>query len=147
VAEERAHVGVRSEEPLDEEVLIELAPRGPDFTIQRGDDGAFHVVGRRVERWVQMLPLEDIGAVRYLQGRLRRAGVDRALARAGARSGDDVVIGGVVFAFEPELDDLPPEERAALLAGEQDDQDGLDAPDPGDGDVVEVPAGEEGATS
>ncbi len=147
VAEERARVGIRTEEPADDEVLIQLAPAGPDFTVQRGEDGAFHVVGRRVERWVQMLPLEDLGAVRYLQGRLRRAGVDRALTRAGARSGDDVVIGTAVFAFEPELDDLPPEERAALLAGEQDDQDGLDATDIGDGDLDDAPQPEEGASS
>lgn len=120
VAEERAHVGIRTQQPDDQEVLIRLAPTGPDFHVQRGADGAFHVVGRRVERWVQMLPLEDVGAVRYLQGRMRRAGVDRALADAGARSGDDVVIGDAVFAFEPELEDLPEEERAALLAGEED---------------------------
>lgn len=130
VAEERARVGLRTEEPDEEEVLIRLAPTGPDFTVQRGDDGAFHVVGRRVERWVQMLPLEDVGAVRYLQGRMRRAGVDRALADAGARSGDDVVIGDAVFAFEPELEDLPEEERAALLAGEED----TPGPEPGGGD-------------
>ena len=137
VAEERARTGLRTEAPADEEVRIRLVPTGPDFTVQRGEDGAFHVVGRRVERWVQMLPLEDVGAVRYLQGRLRRAGVDRALARAGARSGDDVVIASAVFAFEPELDDLPEEERAALLAGEEDAARDLDAglADAVDGDL------------
>ncbi|MFO7777097.1 MAG: GTPase ObgE [Nitriliruptoraceae bacterium] len=129
VAEERARVGLRTEEPDHEEVLIRLTPQGPDFHVQRGADGAFHVIGRRVERWVQMLPLEDVGAVRYLQGRLRRAGVDRALAEAGARSGDDVVIGDAVFAFEPELEDLPEEERAALLAGEEDALEGDPADD------------------
>jgi GTPase len=127
VAEERERIGIRTEGPSDEEVLLEPVPAGPDFTVQRGEDGAFHVVGRRIERWVQMLPLEDIGAVRYLQGRLRRAGVDRALVGAGARSGDDVVIGQGVFTFEPELDDLPAEERAALLAGEADAADDLEA--------------------
>ncbi len=133
VAEERARVGVRSAAPSEEEVVIHLAPTGPDFTVQRGEDGAYHVVGRRVERWVQMLPLEDRGAVRYLQGRMRRAGVERALISAGARSGDDVVIGDAVFTFDPELDDLPAEERAAWLAGEEDA--GAEAPlvaDPGE---------------
>ena len=120
VAAERLRVGVRSEVPTEEEVVIQLTPTGPDFTVQRGSDGAYHVVGPRVERWVQMLPLEDRGAVRYLQGRMRRAGVERALIGAGARSGDDVVIGDAVFTFDPELEDLPAEERAALLAGEED---------------------------
>lgn len=147
VAEQRSRVGVRTEEPSEEEVLIRLAPKGPDFHVQRADDGSFHVLGRRVERWVQMLPLEDRGAVRYLQGRLRRAGVDRALAAAGARSGDDVVIGGAVFAFEPDLEDLPEDERAALLAGEQD---ALEEEVPGvaldatDGEPVS-PTGEQGS--
>jgi GTPase len=44
--------------------------------------------------------------------------VERALIEAGARAGDEVVIGDAVFDFEPELDDLPPEEREAVLAAE-----------------------------
>ncbi len=132
VAEERARVGLRTEAHDEEEVVLELAPAGPDFTVQRGGDGAYHVVGRRVERWVQMLPLEDRGAVRYLQGRMRRAGVEKALIAAGARSGDDVVIADAVFTFDPELDDLPADERAAVLAGEADVEVQGDAP-AGDG--------------
>jgi hypothetical protein len=54
---------------------------------------------------------------------MRRAGVERALISAGARQGDTVVIGGIEFLFRPELDDLPPDERAAILAGEIDEVD------------------------
>ncbi|MDQ4130936.1 MAG: Obg family GTPase CgtA, partial [Actinomycetota bacterium] len=79
--------------------------------------GRFVVRGRRVERWVQMTPVDNPEAVRYLQGRLRREGVERRLAAAGARAGDEVVIGGVVFDFRPDLEDLPEEEREALAAG------------------------------
>lgn len=133
VAAERARLGAVREIEPDEprEVVVQLAPRGPDFTVDR-EDGAYVVRGERIERWVQMLPLDEPGAVRYLQGRLRRAGVERALVAAGARSGDDVVIGDAVFGFDPELDDLPPDERAELLAGERDDHD-LDADDEGRG--------------
>lgn len=102
------------------EAVIRLEPRDDGFTVTSTPEG-WRVTGRRIERWVQMLPLEEAQAVRYLQGRLRRAGVDRALARAGARSGDDVVIGTSVFTFDPELDDLPPDERAEILAAEEDD--------------------------
>ncbi len=65
-----------------------------------------------------MLPIEDREAARYLQGRLRRAGVEKALVTAGARAGDEVVIGEAVFDFEPDLDDLPQDERDAVLAAE-----------------------------
>ena len=124
VAEQRAAVGpVRTEREAPEEAVIRLEPSGPDFVVTRHASGAFQVRGERVERWVQMLPLDNIGATRYLQGRMRRAGVERELIRAGARSGDDVVIDNVVFTFEPDVDDLPEEEREAVLAGEADEED------------------------
>jgi GTP-binding protein len=117
VAEARAH----DEQPdeSDEEVLIRLTP-APTFEVDQLEPGQYRVRGTQVERWIAMLPLDNPDAVRYLQGRLRRAGVDRALVNTGARDGDDVVIGDVVFEFEPELDDLPAEEREAILAAEED---------------------------
>ncbi len=120
VAEERDRVGEVRElaGEDDEEVVIRLEPTGPDFAVRADAEGRFVVTGRRIERWVQMLPIADWEAARYLQGRLRRAGVERALIDAGARAGDEVVIGDAVFDFEPELDDLPAEEREAVLAAE-----------------------------
>jgi GTP-binding protein len=130
VAEERARRGpLVPEEPSDEEVLVTLTPRGPATEVHREEDGTFVVTGEQVERWVQMLPLDDAGAVRYLQARLRRAGVESALVAAGARHGDDVVIGELVFSFDPELEDLPPDERAALLAAEAAEEAAASDPD------------------
>jgi len=82
---------------------------GEGFTVERTRDG-FRVSGERVERWVVMTDLDNPEAVRHLQGRLVRAGVERALTQAGARRGDDVEIAGAVFAFEPDLPepDEPP---------------------------------------
>ncbi len=112
----------------EEEVVVRLRRRGPDFEVGRTDDGMYQVVGKRLERWIQMLPLEIPDAVRYLQGRMRRAGVESALVAAGARAGDEVMIGDTVFEFAPLLEDLPEEERLAILADEQvDDDDDLDA--------------------
>ncbi len=119
----------------EEAIVITLDDRGPDYRIGRDPGGAFAVVGRRIERWVQMLPVDNPDAARYLQGRLRRAGVVRALVQAGARAGDDVVIGEVVFDFQPELDDLPEDERAEVLAGEFDDAD----PDDVTGEILVDP--------
>ncbi len=95
-----------------------LRPRqqrsGPDFHVERVP-GGWRVVGERIERWVLVLDLDNPDAVAYLQGRLQRAGVEAALAAAGARPGDDVDIAGAVFTFEPEgwtgdPDDPDPEE-------------------------------------
>lgn len=121
VAESRAHVPAEVDEE-EQEVVIRLRPSGPDFTVGRDDAGRYVVSGERVERWVQMTPLENPEAARYLQGRLRRAGVEQALLEAGARAGDDVAIGEALFDFEPEFGDLPEDEREALLAGEQDEE-------------------------
>ena len=111
----------------EEEVVIRLERRGPDFEVVRDETGMIRVAGRRVERWVQMLPLEIPDAVRYLQGRLRRAGVEKALVKAGVRAGDDVVIGDTVFEFDPAVEDLPVEEREALVAADEDGE--VDADD------------------
>jgi GTPase len=142
VAAERARVGpTRVEEPVDEEVVLRLVPQGPDFEVTRDGQGRFVVTGERVERWVQMLPLEDWEAVRYLQGRLRRAGVEKELVAAGARTGDDVVIGEAVFEFAPELEDLPADEREALLAAEAAEELGLDPAEALDDAVADDPDG------
>ncbi|GGI06835.1 GTPase Obg [Egicoccus halophilus] len=121
--EVRGDVLVETVPSTDEEVVLRLSSAGErDFTVTPSDEG-YVVTGERMARWVQMLPLEDWEAVRYLQGRLRRAGVEKALVDAGARKGDEVVIGDLVFDFDPDLDDLPAEEREAILAGEHDPED------------------------
>jgi len=106
-----------------EPVVLRPGGHAAPVRIETEEDGAFRVVSDRIERWVDMLPVEEPGAAEYLQGRMRRAGVERALISAGARKGDTVVIGGIEFLFRPELDDLPPDERAAILAAELDEND------------------------
>ncbi len=118
VDDERRHVGGRHVERERRETVIHLRPVDDGFDVHRDRDGTFVVRGRRIERWVTMLPVEEPQAAAYLQGRLRRAGVERALVDAGARAGDDVVIADVVFTFDPELEDLPDDERRAVLADE-----------------------------
>ena len=109
-----------------EPVVLRPAGHSAPVRVALEEDGAYRIISDRVERWVAMLPVEDQGATRYLQGRMRRAGVERALVAAGAREGDTVVIGDLEFAFDPELEDLPPEEREAVLAGERDPLDDVD---------------------
>jgi GTP-binding protein len=72
----------------------------PTVSVRRAD-GGWLVEGGHVERWVRMTDLDNAEAVRYLQDRMDRAGVEQALIDAGAEPGDDVQIAGRVFTFEP----------------------------------------------
>lgn len=123
----------REETRYEAEVVITLpAPTERPTAVERDESGRHAVRGDRVERWVEMTPLDNREAVRHLQGRLRREGVYRMLVDAGARDGDEVVIGDAVFDFTPELSDLPEDEREAVLAGERDDWEDVADPGPDD---------------
>jgi GTP-binding protein len=80
---------------------VVLRPGRPHFTISR-EGGGFRVTGRDVERWVLEADLEDEDEVLRLQRKLVREGVERQLAAAGARRGDEVLIADKAFEFLPE---------------------------------------------
>ena len=67
------------------------------------EGAGFRVLGDRPERWVAMSDLDNPEALAHLQRRLRRAGVDELLAAAGARPGDEVLVGGTAFEYQPDL--------------------------------------------
>jgi GTP-binding protein len=80
-----------------EVVVHRPAPEGVD--VRRTGPRAWVVVGRSAERAVAFSDLTDDGAQAEAVRRLRRLGVDRALARAGARDGDEVTVGAMTFTW------------------------------------------------
>ena len=91
------------------ESFVVHRPAEEGFSVRRDDDGAFRVVGRLAERVVAMADLTNPEALAYVQDRFRRLGVDRALARAGARTGDTVRIAGIELEYaEPETQAFQP---------------------------------------
>jgi GTP-binding protein len=80
---------------------VVLRPGRERFTVRREGE-RFRVTGRHVERWVADTDFEDPADVVSLQNRLKREGVERRLAAAGARRGDEIVIGDRAFEFFPE---------------------------------------------
>lgn len=92
---------VREEEPEPEPFVLHR-PRAQGVDIERSDDGSFVVSGRAVERTVALSDITTPDALAYVQQRLRSLGVDRALARAGAREGDVVHIGDFAFDYVPD---------------------------------------------
>jgi GTP-binding protein len=91
--------GARATEPEPEGFVVHR-PVGEGIRVERDDDGAFVVHGRQARRAVALSDLTNPDALAYAQHRLRKLGVDRALARAGARPGDAVRIGEVELEYE-----------------------------------------------
>jgi len=73
-----------------------------EFHVVREDDG-WRVVGKGIERMVIMTEMGNDEALAFLQKRLVKAGVERALENAGAVDGDEIRIAGVAFEFEGAL--------------------------------------------
>ena len=88
----------RAREP-EREPFVVLRPVEEGFAVDRDDDGAWRVTGKTAERVVAMADLTNDEAVAYVQDRFRRMGVERALARAGAREGDTVRVGPVELEY------------------------------------------------
>jgi GTP-binding protein len=66
------------------------------------EDQGWRVRGDRVERLVATTDVDNEEALTRLQRTLISIGVERDLAAAGARLGDEVRIGDVTFDFHPE---------------------------------------------
>ncbi|MCU4185493.1 GTPase ObgE [Acidiferrimicrobium sp. IK] len=93
--------GARSGESRPRRFVVHRpAPVG--VVVERGMDGGWEVTGRPALRAVALSDLTNVEALAYAQGRLKSLGVDKALAKAGARSGDRVRIGGFEFDYEPD---------------------------------------------
>jgi GTPase len=71
------------------------------FRVRNLGGGVFEVTGRNVERMVIMTEWNNEEAMAFLQKRLVKAGVEKALEDAGAREGDEVRIAGRSFEFTP----------------------------------------------
>jgi len=88
---------------VDEEPTVVFRPADEGFAVERDLDGSWRVSGRTVERVVAMTDLTNLEALEYVQDRLRRLGVDRALARAGVANGDPVRIGDFELEYQEGL--------------------------------------------
>ena len=94
VQEVRAEAAVASSSEI---VVHRPIPEG--VAVQRAGAGEWVVQGRAAERAVALSDLNDEGAQAEVVRRLRRLGVDRALARAGARDGDEITVGAMTFTW------------------------------------------------
>ncbi len=100
----------RAVEPEPDRAIVVHRPLPEGFVVEPVGAGEFRVTGKAAERAVALDDLTTDEAADYVQSRLHRLGVDRALARAGARDGDTVHIGGHSFTWyedQPEFTGRP----------------------------------------
>jgi len=85
--------------PAARPAIVIHRPFPEQISAKRLGAGIFEVVGRAAERAVGLSDLNDDQALDVVLARLGRLGVDRVLARAGARDGDEVRVGGLSFTW------------------------------------------------
>jgi GTP-binding protein len=89
-------------EPVLAEHMVFRPAASTGFAVERIGPGSYTVNGRGIERLVARYDVENEDAMAYLEGRLRKIGVLRALEAEGFQPGDDLEIAGVVFELDPD---------------------------------------------
>ena len=92
----------RQELPVLEGRVI-LKPESEGSWVEKLGNGGFRVHGRKAERTVHLNDVTTPEAMSYIEERLKKLGVPRLLARAGAVTGDVVWIGEFSFDYAPEM--------------------------------------------
>ncbi|HEX3947643.1 MAG TPA: GTPase ObgE [Acidimicrobiales bacterium] len=109
----------QAEIPTGPSQVVIHRPLPDGVVVERTDARAWRLVGRAAERAVGFSDLNDPGALDEAIRRLRRLGVDRALARAGAHDGDEVEVGQVSFTWYRDgadaVLDVPDDARPAAI--------------------------------
>jgi len=108
-------VEARAAEIVPSSTVVVHRPLPEGIEVVREADGSFVVLGRSALRAVALSDLTDDQAVAYVQERLRRLGVEKALVRAGARDGDVVHLGALTFTYQSDAGGL--DAAAASVAG------------------------------
>ena len=91
--------------PYDQVWEFQRRERDRHFDVQALGGRVFKVEGKAVERMVVQTEWDNEEAIAYLQRRLEKAGVEKALVEAGALNGDEIRILNRAFAFEKTLYD------------------------------------------
>ncbi len=87
---------------------IVIRPRAVDeaefeVRVEGGTETIYRVVGAKPERWIEQTDFTNEEAVGYLADRLAKLGVEEELFEKGAVPGSTVMIGQMVFDWEPTL--------------------------------------------
>ena len=92
----------RQAQPESDGIVI-IRPEQEGARVERLDEHEFRLIGRQVERVVALNDVTTPEALSYIDYALKRLGVPKMLAKAGARDGDIVWIAGFSFEYQDEV--------------------------------------------
>ena len=81
-------------------VIHRIEAMGDGFSVERDEDGAFRVLGKRIERIAAQTNFDVEESAERFQRNLARLGIDTELRRAGIVAGDTVRIGSTELEWE-----------------------------------------------
>jgi GTPase len=93
--------GGHPEEPALLEHMVFRPSGSGGFTVKQVAPGRYAVGGRGIERLLARHDLGNEDALAYVEERLRKIGVLRALQARGFKAGDELTIAGVAFDLDP----------------------------------------------
>ena len=91
----------RSEQPAKPGIVI-IRPEADGGRVERLGEHEFRLIGRQVERVVALNDVTTPEAMSYIDFQMKRLGVPRILARAGAQDGDIIWVAEFSFEYQQE---------------------------------------------
>lgn len=76
----------------------------PIFTIDRTEEGAFIIQGKKVDEFIRMTNFTQQEAVIRLRGIFKKIGLEKALLKAGVQDGDTLIVAGKEFEWNGTFD-------------------------------------------
>ena len=86
-------------EPAEETVVYRYEPKRPDFTIEVQGPHRFKVVSDKVDRLAEQVDFDKEADTYQFAMTLQKMGIDQALYDAGARNGDQVIVGTYIMDY------------------------------------------------
>ncbi len=85
--------------PLEFEPFVYEKPDKTSFEVVRTDDGEYEVFGGLVDELARNVVLDSYDSMQYFQRQIRERGIDKALKKAGVKTGDTVRMLDVEFEY------------------------------------------------
>ncbi|MEE1333096.1 MAG: Obg family GTPase CgtA, partial [Erysipelotrichaceae bacterium] len=87
-------------EPQEETVVYQYQPKRPDFYITKQGPHRYKVESEKIDRMAETIDFDDENESYQFALKLNQMGVDKALYQAGARDGDQVIVGRYIMGYK-----------------------------------------------